>query len=81
MVGFTGSATGLVRFFINYRKTINMKDTKSQVQAQHPKTNDNRNRPENKDNLDSRDQEEQDDKGSHTTHNKREVKSEKPGKH
>ncbi len=38
-------------------------------------------RVENKDNLDSRANEEQDDKGNDTTHNKKEVKSEKKQHH
>lgn len=45
--------------------------------TQHnPKTNNNNNRPENKDNLDSRKNEEYDFKGNDITHNKKENHSE-----
>ena len=56
-----------------------MKNTKPQSNQQNTRFNANKHRPENKDNLDSREGEEQNLKGEHTTHNKKQTKSEKKG--
>ena len=54
-----------------------MKNIKQQTPNRNTKLNNNKRRAENKDNLDSREGEEQLSKGNDTTHNRKEVKSEK----
>ncbi len=55
-----------------------MGKTSNQNANQRTQLDNNKNRPENKDNLDSREGEEQLTKGDDRTHNKKDVKSEKP---
>jgi hypothetical protein len=54
-----------------------MKTSRDATTKQSKQTNTRIPKPEIRDNLDSRKNEEQDDKGDDTTHNRKEVKSEK----